>query len=125
MINKKRLFLPILVIFILPQLSIAQTRTNSILFDQKNPSIIDSYFNASNAYQLIGQQTLFGPRIPGSEAIENTRVMLHNVMINNGKWNIKYQNFSEIWFEDQSIAQNITLVNIIYTPPDFCCYCRP
>ena len=87
---------------------IARPKTNNIVM---NPA----YFNATNAYQLIEQQIQFGPRIPGSEAIEKTRVMLENEVLATSMWDVKYQNFSKLWIDNE----NISLVNIIYTPLNF------
>jgi len=77
-----------------------------------NLSSISTFFNATSAYETIAKQVEVGPRIPGSIGIENTRVLLEQTYNNNNDWLIEYQNFTKLWIDDE----NITLVNIIYTP---------
>jgi Zn-dependent M28 family amino/carboxypeptidase len=54
----------------------------------------------------------FGARIPGSVAIEETRVMICDTLNSGGNWNIKFQNFSKEWINDE----NVTLVNMEISP---------
>jgi Zn-dependent M28 family amino/carboxypeptidase len=72
----------------------------------------DLYFNKTKAYELIEDQVQFGSRIPGSEAIENTRRMVVHTVNIDGLWEIENQNFSKEWIE----GENISLVNMILTP---------
>jgi hypothetical protein len=69
-------------------------------------------FNGTKAYTLIEKQVQFGPRIPGSEAIESTRRMIKNTINTDGMWKIENQNFSKEWIE----GENISLVNLIISP---------
>jgi glutaminyl-peptide cyclotransferase len=81
-------------------------------------SLLNSYslknpfkFNATQAYDFVQKQVDLGPRFPGSTGIEKTRHLVASELIPSGKWDIKYQNFSKIWND-----QNVCLVNIICSP---------
>ena len=115
MMSRRNLLFATLIICLLSQLFIVQSKEIKSLPKPKNFITTSTYFNATQAYQLIADQIQFGPRIPGSEAIELTRSMLETVILTDGMWEIEYQNLTKLWIEDK----NVTLVNIIYTPPNF------
>jgi hypothetical protein len=104
-----------IVIILLFPVSILQGKGVIEMEKSTNGVSNPTYFNATKAYKLIKEQVEFGPRIPGSEAIEKTRIMLENEVLAKGLWEVEYQNFSKLWIDDQ----NISLVNIIYTPNTF------
>lgn len=71
-------------------------------------------FNSTRAYEIIQKQVDIGPRHPGSDGIEKTRLLIASELLPDSEWVISYQNFSKIWMENQ----NISLVNIICRPID-------
>ncbi len=73
------------------------------------------YFNSTRAYNLIQLQENLGPRFPGSEGIEKTRQIITSYFGSEVHWNISFQNFSKLWYDNK----NITLVNLICQPPYF------
>ena len=83
---------------------------NNLYADQTY--IFDPHFNGTKAYELIEDQVQFGPRIPGSDAIENTRRMIKNTVNAEGIWVIEYQNFSKEWID----GENVSLVNMLFSP---------
>lgn len=111
MMNKQTLIIYLLVINILlienaPQVDC--TKNDDSLMYQAD---LATYFNATRAYNLIKEQVDFGPRIPGSEASEGVRNLVVSTL-NNGKWQVEFQNFTEMWGGDI----NVSLVNIICSP---------
>ncbi len=111
MIKRYRLFL-LIFIFFLPILSFTPRLGLGHDLSTNLTSSFNPYFNETKAYELIEDQVQFGPRIPGSEAIENTRRMIENKAVIDGVWEIEYQNFSKEWIE----GENVSLVNMIISP---------
>ena len=74
----------------------------------------DFNFNQTRAFEIIQKQVDIGPRFPGSDEIEQTRLLIASELLPNRDWIISYQNFSKIWMENR----NISLVNIICKPID-------
>lgn len=72
-------------------------------------------FNSRRAYELVLKQVNLGPRYPGSEGIEKTRLLIASELLPKNNWTIIYQNFSRTWVNNE----NITLVNVICRPNSY------
>ncbi|MHA1974668.1 MAG: M28 family peptidase [Candidatus Hodarchaeales archaeon] len=111
---KKHFFL--LIIFLLTILSHTFLLSTSNVVQSSPQSFSDSFlpkFNSTAALGYIQDQLSFGPRIPGSEAIEKTRHLVRSILSDN--WTVVNQNFSKTW----GTTENITLVNIICYPDEY------
>ncbi|MCK4849092.1 MAG: M28 family peptidase, partial [Candidatus Heimdallarchaeota archaeon] len=110
--NRKSLLLGFMICILLIPFSLYRTETTDKGTIEISLSSNSTFFNATSAYETIAEQVQLGPRIPGSYGIEKTRLLLEQSYNTNGDWLIDYQNFTKLWINDE----NITLVNIIYTP---------
>ncbi len=106
----------ILLVCILWNSSVVAPLSVSSSFPPKNIILAQDHFdfNRTRAYEIIQKQVDIGPRYPGSDGIEKTRLLIASELLPDHEWVISYQNFSKIWMENQ----NISLVNIICRPID-------
>ncbi len=110
--NKKMFVVFFLVLSLFLFESTPQVGRNEVNTSIHNTTTKITYFNATRAFNLIKAQVEFGPRIPGSNAIENVRNLVVNTLSSSESWMIEFQNFSKLWVGNL----NISLVNIICTP---------
>jgi hypothetical protein len=112
MMNKRITLISLLLMSVFLVENAPQVGSNKIDNSLKYKTRVTTYFNATRAYNLIEAQVAYGPRIPGSIAIENVRNLVVQTLENGDDWQVEFQNFSKIWMGDV----NISLVNIICTP---------
>ena len=110
--NRKTLLVTVLICMLFMQISLYISEATDQGIITASLCSNSTFFNASSAYETIVNQVQLGPRIPGSIGIEKTRLLLEQSYNVNGDWLVEYQNFTKLWIDDE----NITLVNIIYTP---------
>ncbi len=96
-------------LFLFSSLPFKQVESN---ISEKENTFSNFKFNDTYVYDLIRKQVDLGPRYPGSEGIENARHLITS-QLNQTKWKIDFQNFTEIWN-----TENITCVNIICEPKE-------
>ena len=75
--NPYKNFLFLMFLFLLPACKVQDTST---------------MFSGENAYEHIKAQLDFGPRIPGSEGLENTADYIKSTLESNG-WDVSFQDF--------------------------------
>ncbi|MHA2052445.1 MAG: M28 family peptidase [Candidatus Hodarchaeales archaeon] len=112
MMNKRITIISLLLMSVFLVENAPQVGSNKIDNSLRYKTRVTTYFNATRAYNLIEAQIAYGPRIPGSIAIENVRNLVVQTLENGDDWQVEFQNFSKIWMGDV----NISLVNIICTP---------
>jgi hypothetical protein len=110
--NKRITIISLLLMSVFLVENAPQVGSNKIDNSLRYKTRVTTYFNATRAYNLIEAQIAYGPRIPGSIAIENVRNLVVQTLENGDDWQVEFQNFSKIWMGDV----NISLVNIICTP---------
>ncbi|MHA1330042.1 MAG: M28 family peptidase [Candidatus Hodarchaeales archaeon] len=118
-IKKHFILLTIFLITILPHNLLDSNAITEKSSYELPDSIFLSKFNSTRVFDLIQNQLNYGPRIPGSEAIEKTRQLIKATLSDD--WIIINQNFSKTW----GTIQNITLVNVICFPTEYNFSSRP